>query len=129
MPARRSNPNPARVVTAPTQELAAHRLPAGARIDIVASTRRLSGGARLHAGTDRQIAGVLVARQRLRTLTAPAAGLRAPALFALAPVEERAPNRRPAGDDKLDGRPGRDYTVEGKEGLVRAVRLRTDLAG
>ena len=38
------------------------------------------------------------------------------------------PHRRPASDSKFAGRPGRDYTVVGKGGLVRVVRLPDHLA-
>jgi len=65
--------------------------------------------------------------QYLRIAAAQTA-LRAHELLTLARPEEQPPDRRPASPSKFAGRPGRDYTVVGKGGLVRLVRLPHDLA-
>ncbi|MXY16139.1 MAG: site-specific integrase [Acidobacteria bacterium] len=67
-------------------------------------------------------------RNGLATLIAYAAGLRAHELLTLARPDERPPDVRPARLEKFDGRPGTDYTVVGKGGLVRVVRIPDDLA-
>ena len=64
----------------------------------------------------------------LSTLIAHAAGLRAHELFTLAHSDEQPPDPRPARPEKFAGRPGRDYTVIGKGGLVGVVRLPEHLA-
>ena len=68
------------------------------------------------------------ARNALATLVAYAAGLRAHELLTLARPDERPPDVRPARRAKFDGRAGTDYTVVGKGGLVRLVRIPDDLA-
>ena len=63
------------------------------------------------------------------------AGLRAEELLTLRPLAERAPDVRHYEDgsvkslpEKFLGREGVAYTVQGKGGLLREVRIRTDLA-
>ena len=67
-------------------------------------------------------------RHGLSTLIAHAVGLRAHELLTIARPAEQPPDRRPARPEKFAGRPGRDYTVVGKGGLVRLVRLPDHLA-
>ena len=74
------------------------------------------------------IAGAQRAHNALATEIAHAAGLRAHALFTLARPEEQPPDRRPTRREKFAGRPGRDYTVAGKGGLIRMVRIPDQLA-
>ena len=54
--------------------------------------------------------------------------MRAHELLTLARPAERPPDVRPARLEKLDGRPGVDCTVVGKDGLVRLVRIPDVLA-
>lgn len=68
-------------------------------------------------------------RNALATEIAYAAGLRAHELLTLQRIEERRPDKRPAHEGKFrGGREGVAYTVHGKGGLVREVRLPAHLA-
>lgn len=64
----------------------------------------------------------------LSTQIAHAAGLRAHELHTLQRLEERKPSDRPALDTKFRGRDGAVYTVQGKGGLTREVRIPSELA-
>lgn len=64
----------------------------------------------------------------LSTQLAHAAGLRGHELFTLRRIEERGMSERPALAEKFQGREGERYTVQGKGGLVREVRIPTHLA-
>lgn len=66
--------------------------------------------------------------QALATQIAYKAGLRAHELLTLLPLTERPPDDRPALSSKWDGREGVSYTVEGKGGLIREVRIPPELA-
>ena len=104
-------------------------LPEGGKLTIVRSLKPTRRHGRAYA--PHQIP-MVAARQTepnaLATLIAHAAGLRAHELLTLAPPAERPPDVRPARPEKFDGRPGTDYTVVGKGGLVRLVRVPDDLA-
>ena len=105
------------------------RLPEGERLTVVRSLKPGRRGGRAY--TPRQVRMVAAAQRRrnaLSTLLVHAAGLRAHELFTLARPDEQPPDRRPARPEKFAGRPGRDYTVAGKGGLVRLVRVPDDLA-
>ena len=105
------------------------RLPEGERLTIVRSTKaRRTGGRAYTAEQIRMVAAAQNARNGLSTLIVHAAGLRAHELFTLARPEEQPPDVRPARPEKFAGRPGRDYTVAGKGGLVRLVRVPGHLA-
>ncbi len=68
-------------------------------------------------------------RNRLATLIAHDAGLRAHELFTLRPAgEQSASAHRQWSEDRFAGRTGRLYTVQGKGGLVREVMLANHLA-
>jgi len=68
-------------------------------------------------------------RNALATEIAYAAGLRAHELLTLRPLNEQPVDPRPALETKWRGRDGGEaYTVAGKGGLVREVRLPADLA-
>jgi len=104
-------------------------LPVGGRLDIVKSllpTRKLGRAYATHQVP--MVAARQTTRNALATLVAYAAGLRAHELLTLARPAERPPDVRPARLEKFDGRPGTDYTVVGKGGLVRLVRVSDDLA-
>lgn len=69
------------------------------------------------------------ARNALSTQLAHAAGLRAHELITLRPIAERQPDPRPSLPEKFSGRePGVPYTVTGKGGLTREVRIPHRLA-
>ncbi len=105
------------------------RLPAGERLTAVRSAKpRRTGGRAYRPEQIRMVAAAQNARNGLSTLIAHAAGLRAHELLTIARPAEHPPDRRPARPEKFDGRPGRDYTVIGKGGLVRIVRLPHHLA-
>ncbi len=82
------------------------------------------------AYTNEQVSMVAKAqteKNSLATEIAYAAGLRASELHTLLPINERAPDDRPALASKFEGREGERYTVIGKGGLVREVTLPRDL--
>lgn len=64
----------------------------------------------------------------MATALAYAAGLRAHELLTLRPASERPADPRPALSSKWAGRHGEPYTVQGKGGLVREVRIPTAMA-
>ena len=105
------------------------RIPEGGKLTVVRSLKPSPKGGRAY--TPRQVkmvAAAQAARNSLATLIAHAAGLRAHELFTLARPAEQPPDPRPARAEKFHGRPGTDYTVVGKGGLVRVVRIPDDLA-
>ena len=105
------------------------RLPEGERLTVVRSLRpRRTGGRAYRPEQIRMVAASQNARNGLSTLIAHAAGLRAHELLTIARPAEQPPDPRPARAEKFAGRPGRDYTVVGKGGLVRLVRLPDRLA-
>ena len=104
-------------------------LPVGGRLDIVKSLVPTRKAGRAYAPHQvPMVAARQKARNALATLVAYAAGLRAHELLTLARPDERPPDVRPARPEKFEGRPGVDYTVVGKGGLVRLVRVPDDLA-
>ena len=104
-------------------------LPVGGRLDIVRSLKPTHREGRAYARHQvPMVAARQTARNALATLIAYAAGLRAHELLTLARPDERPPDIRPARPEKFNGRPGVDYTVVGKGGLVRLVRIPDDLA-
>lgn len=68
------------------------------------------------------------AHNALATEIAYAAGLRAHELFTIRPVNEQKPDERPAHEAKFEGREGKAYTVVGKGGLCREIRIPDALA-
>ncbi len=74
------------------------------------------------------IADAQRSQNSLSTQLAHAAGLRGHELFTLRRIEERGMSERPALAEKFQGREGERYTVQGKGGLVREVRIPTHLA-
>ena len=105
------------------------RLPKGERLTVVRSSKPQRRGGRAYTPQQvRMVAAAQNVRNGLSTLIAHAAGLRAHELFTLARPDEQPPDRRPARPEKFAGRPGRDYTVVGKGGLIRLVRIPHDLA-
>ena len=105
------------------------RLPEGERLTVVRSLKPGRKGGRAYTPQQvRMVAAAQRERNALSTLLVHAAGLRAHELFTLARPDEQPPDRRPARPEKFAGRPGRDYTVVGKGGLVRLVRVPDHLA-
>jgi len=74
------------------------------------------------------VAGHQQAHNALSTEIAYAAGLRAHELLTIRPISERAPDPRPAHEAKFEGREGVSYTVVGKGGLCREIRIPDALA-
>lgn len=111
-------------------QLVTHQLAPDARLPVVQSEKQTIEQSRSY--TTEQIALVVGAqneRNGLATEIAHAAGLRASELLTLQRIEERAPSDRPAREEKFTGRePGARYTVHGKGGLIREIRLPTALA-
>ena len=111
-------------------QLVTHKLAPDARLPVVQSEKQIVEQSRAY--TQEQIALVVGAqneRNGLATEIAHAAGLRASELLTLQRIEERAPSDRPAREEKFTGRaPGERYTVHGKGGLIREVRLPSELA-
>ena len=104
-------------------------LPDGGKLTIVRSLKPSRRGGRAYAPHQvPMVAARQTAPNALATLIAHAAGLRAHELLTLARPAERPPDVRPARPEKFDGRPGTDYTVVGKGGLARLVRVPDDLA-
>ena len=104
-------------------------LPVGSRLDVVHSLKPTCREGRAYARHQvPMVAACQNERNALATLVAYAAGLRAHELLTLARPTERPPDVRPARPEKFDGRPGNNYTVVGKGGLVRLVRVPDDLA-
>lgn len=98
------------------------RLPQGERLSVVRSLTPLRVGGRAYTREQiRLVAAAQTPRNALSTEIAHA-GLRAHELLTLARPGEQPPDR------KFAVRPGHDYTVVGKGGLVRLVRLSDHLA-
>ena len=105
------------------------RLPQGERLTVVRSEKpQVKRGRAYTPQQVRMVAAAQNARNGLSTLIAHAAGLRAHEFFTLARPDEQPPDVRPARPEKFAGRVGRDYTVIGKGGLIRLVRIPDDLA-
>ncbi len=104
-------------------------LPEGRKLTIVRSLRPTRKVGRAYAPHQvPMVAARQTASNALATLIAHAAGLRAHELLTLARPAEQPPDLRPARPEKFDGRSGTDYTVVGKGGLIRVVRIPDDLA-
>ena len=105
------------------------RLPANGRLEIIRSDKPRHLAGRTYTKEQiRRVGRAQSTHNALATQIAYAAGLRAHELFTLARPDEQRPDPRPARESKFDGRPGRYYTVVGKGGLVRAVRIPNALA-
>ncbi|MDH2712070.1 site-specific integrase [Klebsiella quasipneumoniae] len=104
-------------------------LPDGQTLTVVRSLHEQSLLSRSY--TSEQI-GVIASHQsdknRLATRIAYNAGLRSHELFSLREWRYREPSARPASDKKFMGRGGVSYTVQGKGGLVREIKLAEELA-
>ncbi|MCP4937135.1 MAG: site-specific integrase [bacterium] len=74
------------------------------------------------------IQSVQAPHNALATALAYAAGLRAHELLTLRPIAEQPIDIRPALDSKWRGREGVAYSVKGKGGLIREVRIPQELA-
>lgn len=91
------------------------RLPDGGKLTVVRSVKPQRKGGRTYTPQQvRMVAAAQNARNRLSTL--------------IAHPGERPPDRFPARPENFAGRPRRGYTVAGKGGLVRIVRIPDDLA-
>lgn len=106
------------------------RLAASERLPVVRSAKPQKLVARAYTAEQvRLIVASQTPRNALATEIAYAAGLRAHELLTLLPIHERAADPRPALESKWRGRDGSEaYTVAGKGGLVREVRIPAELA-
>ena len=105
-------------------------LEANSRLPVIKSEldQALKSRAYTRAQVER-VAQAQQARNSLSTQLAHAAGLRAHELITLRPIAERQPDPRPSSAEKFSGRePGVPYTVTGKGGLTREIRLPRHLA-
>ncbi|MGM3159164.1 site-specific integrase (plasmid) [Dickeya undicola] len=100
-----------------------------ARLPVIRSTHAqvLTGRAYTAAQVAR-IAAAQMTSHALATRIAYAAGLRAHELHTLARLDEQPANNRPVTDSKWLGRDGVAYSVHGKGGLIREIRLPAPLA-
>lgn len=105
------------------------QLAPGARLPVVkaATPQKLTGRAYTPLQA-RMIAQAQRPPQALATQISYHAGLRAHELLTLRPMTERPPHERPALSSKWEGREGVPYTVAGKGGLIREVRIPPELA-
>jgi len=76
----------------------------------------------------REIAAHQREHNAISTEIAHVAGLRAHELLTLRRISERSPDARPAHEAKFEGREGKAYTVTGKGGLCREIRIPSHLA-
>lgn len=104
-------------------------LPEGERLNVIKSEQDAALSSRAYTAEQvGVIASSQTERNALATEIAHAAGLRAHELLTLQRIDERAPDERPALESKWQGREGEPYTVQGKGGLVREVRIPNELA-
>ncbi|MGL4668193.1 MAG: hypothetical protein ACRCWR_09710 [Saezia sp.] len=107
-----------------------HKLELHERISVIKSEHPQILQSRAY--TSKQTQYVIHAQRELNALStriAAAAGLRAHELLTLAPLAERAPSPRPAFAEKFRGLESTvAYTVHGKGGLIREVRLPVELS-
>jgi len=76
----------------------------------------------------REIVAHQTPRNSISTEIAHAAGLRAHEMLTIRPAAERPADPRPADPAKFEGREGVSYTVVGKGGLTREIRLPSELS-
>jgi len=104
--------------------LVTHRLPHNQALPVVKSEHKQVLKSRSYTAAQVQVvADHQIARNALATEVAHAAGLRAHELITIQPIAEREPSPREAHQGKFQGREGVSYTVVGKGGLVREIRL------
>lgn len=105
------------------------QLAPGERLPVIKSAHAQQLTARAYTPAQtRLIAQAQTPRYALATEIAYRAGLRAHELLTLRPAGEQPADRRPALTSKWQGREGVPYTVIGKGGLVRDIRLPLELA-
>lgn len=106
------------------------KLEQGERLEVVKSEMAQALESRSY--TPEQVSAIAQSqneRNALATELSYAAGLRAHELLTLQRIDEREPSDRPALDSKFEGRENSQmYTVHGKGGLVREVRIPNHLA-
>lgn len=106
-----------------------HALPDGQTLTVVRSLHEQSLSSRSYTAEQIDvIASHQSDKNRLATRIAYNAGLRSHELFSLREWKYREPSARPASDKKFLGRSGMSYTVQGKGGLVREIKLADKLA-
>nr|QIF59447.1 site-specific integrase [Providencia sp. 1701011]QIF63481.1 site-specific integrase [Providencia sp. 1701091] len=104
-------------------------LPDGHTLRVVRSLHKQSLSSRSYTSEQIEIiASHQSDKNRLATRIAYQAGLRSHELFSLREWRYREPSVRPASDKKFMGRGGVSYTVHGKGGLVREIKLAAELA-
>ncbi|HBI14525.1 MAG TPA: integrase [Desulfobulbaceae bacterium] len=102
----------------------------GVQLEVVRSERETVLSTRSYTAAQvERIAAAQSEHNSLATRIAHDAGLRAHELLTLRPAGERPPStHRQWSEARFTGRVGATYTVEGKGGLVREVKLSQDLA-
>lgn len=104
-------------------------LPDGQTLTVVRSLHEQSLSSRSYTSEQIEvIASHQSDKNRLATRIAYNAGLRSHELFSLREWKYREPSARPASGKKFLGRGGVSYTVQGKGGLVREIKLAEELA-
>jgi len=96
----------------------------GEKLPIIKSELQTIKSCRSYTPTQVQIvAQHQTEKHALATEIAHSAGLRAHELLTIRPTTERAADAREAHSGKFEGREGQSYTVTGKGGLTREVRI------
>jgi len=110
-------------------QLVTHRLGRNQALPVIKSEHRQVLKSRAYTAAQVQVVGDhQTARNALATEVAHAAGLRAHELITLQPIAERQPSPREAHHGKFQGREGVSYTVAGKGGLIREIRVPDSLS-
>jgi len=105
-------------------QLITHRIAHNQTLPVVKSEHSQVLKSRAYTAAQVQVVGDhQTARNSLATEVAHAAGLRAHELITLNPIAERQPSPREAHPGKFQGREGVSYTVAGKGGLIREIRI------
>jgi integrase len=106
-----------------------HQLPSSQTLDVIKSEKESVLASRAYTPEQNKIiADHQNQKNGLATQIAYAAGLRAHELHTLQRIEERAPDARESHTAKFSGRDGQSYTVTGKGGLTREIRIPIELA-
>jgi len=110
-------------------QLVTHRLGRNQALPVIKSEHRQVLKSRSYTqGQVKIVAQHQTAKHALATEIAHSAGLRAHELLTIMPTIERAPDSRECHSGKFEGRMGQSYTVTGKGGLTREIRVPDSLS-